>query len=136
VKMVDQANVGGFLQEGGLNLSRLNYGLIVLIPKVNEVVQIKQFRPIYLLNVIYKLFTKVLSIRLMEVAGDMISESQTTFIRGRNILDGVLVLHEVVHELRVKRHCGILLKIYFEKAYVKVNWEFLKEVLIQKEFPG
>jgi hypothetical protein len=38
--MVDYANDVGFLQ-GGLNLSRLNYGLIVLIPKVNEVVQIK-----------------------------------------------------------------------------------------------
>jgi hypothetical protein len=57
----------------------------------------------------------------MEVTGDIISESQTTFIKGKNILEGVLVLHEVVHELRVKKQCGILLKIDIEKAYDKVN---------------
>jgi hypothetical protein len=71
--------------------------------------------------VIYKLFTKVLTIKLMEVTGDIISESQTAFIKGKNILEGVQVLHEVVHELRVKKQCGILLKIDFEKAYDKVN---------------
>jgi hypothetical protein len=43
---------------GRLNLSRLNYGIIVLIPKIREVVNVKQFMPICLLNVFYKLFTK------------------------------------------------------------------------------
>jgi hypothetical protein len=60
---------------GKMNLSRINYGLIVLLPKVKEVVNIKQFRPIYLLNVFYKLFTKVLATRLMEVAQDIVSDT-------------------------------------------------------------
>jgi hypothetical protein len=117
-------------------LKRLNYGTIVLIPKVQEVVTIKQFRQICLLNIFYKMFTKVLASRLMEVVGDIISETQTTFIKGRNILEGVLVLHEVIHELQVKHVSGILLKIDFEKVYDKVNWEFMKEVLVLKGFPG
>jgi hypothetical protein len=62
--------------------------------------------PICLLNVFYKLFTKVLASRLMEVAGDVISEYQTTFIRGRYILEGVVVLHEVVHEIKKKNWRG------------------------------
>jgi hypothetical protein len=104
-----------------LNLSRLNYGIIVLIPKIKEVVNVKQFRPICLLNVFYMFFTKVLTSRLMEVADDIISESQTTFIKGRNILEGVLILHEVIHELGSKKQNGIILKLDFEKAYDKVH---------------
>jgi hypothetical protein len=121
---------------GSLNLSRLNYEIIVLIPKLKEAVTIKQYRPIFLLNVFYKLFTKILAIRLMEVAGDVIRENQTTFIRGRNILEGVLVLHEVVHEMQSKKLSGIILKSDFEKAYDRVHWVFLKEVMILKGFPN
>jgi hypothetical protein len=102
-------------------LKRLNYGTIVLIPKVQEVVTVEPFRPICLLNVFYNLFIKVWASRLMEVADCIISESQTTFIEGRNILEGVLVLHEVIHEFQSKHLSGILLKIDFEKAYDKMN---------------
>jgi hypothetical protein len=73
---------------GQLNLSRINYGIIVLLPKIKEVLNIKQYRPIHLLNVFYKLFTKVLAIRLMEVVNDIISLNQTGFIKGINILEG------------------------------------------------
>jgi hypothetical protein len=66
---------------GVLNLSRINYEMIMLIPKLKEVANIRH-RPIWLLNVFYKLFTKVLASRLMEVAGDVISENQTSFIWG------------------------------------------------------
>jgi hypothetical protein len=120
---------------GGLNLSRVNYGVIILLPKIKEVVNIKQYRPIYLLNVFYKIFTKVLSIRLLEVAAETIRKTQTAFIKGRNILEGVVTLYEVIHELKTKQQEGIILMLDFEKSYGKVNWEFLKEVLVQKGFP-
>jgi hypothetical protein len=106
---------------GKLNLSRLNYEIIVLVPKISEVVNIKQFRPICLLNMFYKFFTKVLASRLMEVVDDIISENQTAFIRGRNILEGAQILHEVIHELSSKKQSGIILKLDFEKAYDKVH---------------
>jgi hypothetical protein len=121
---------------GKLNLSRLNYRVIVLIPKIREVVNVKKFRPICLLNVFYKFFTKILASRLMEVVGDIISENQIAFIKGRNILEGVLILHEVVHELNGKKQSGIILKLDFEKTYDKVHWDFLEDVLILKDFPG
>ena len=91
------------LHQNKLDIARLNYGVLVLIPKIKGANQIKQFRPICLLNVIYKIITKVLTLRLNNVASKVISEAQTTFIPGRFILDGVLIVHEVLHELRVKK---------------------------------
>jgi hypothetical protein len=50
-----------------LELFRLNFGKVILLPKVNEEERIQQFRPIYLLNVSFKIFTKVATIRLWQI---------------------------------------------------------------------
>jgi hypothetical protein len=115
-------------------MSRLNYGLITLIPKLKEANNIKQFRPICLLNVDYKWFTKVLTMRLSKYAQKLISPAQTAFIPGRYILEGIVMLHEVLHHLRVHHRQGIILKLDFEKAYDKVQWSFMIEVLKKKNF--
>jgi hypothetical protein len=73
---------------GELNLSRLNYGIISLIQKTKEGNTIKQYRPICLLGVNYKWFTKVLTGRLAKVAESTISKTQTAFIPGRHIRGG------------------------------------------------
>ena len=41
-------------------------------------------------------------------------------MQGRNIVDGVVALHETVHELHRKKLNGVIFKIDFEKAYDKV----------------
>jgi hypothetical protein len=48
--------------------------------------------------------------------------------------EGVLALHEITHELRVKKLGDLLLKLDFEKAYNRVSWDFLWEVLLRKGF--
>jgi hypothetical protein len=121
--------------DGNLNLSRLNYDLISLIPKMKEANNIKQYRPICLLNVDYNLLTKVLTMRLNPLAEKIVSATQTDFIPWRYILDGVVILREVLHELRVRKQSGVILKLDFEKAYDKVNWNFMIEVLERKRFP-
>jgi hypothetical protein len=55
-------------------------------------------------------------------------------MQGMNILDGVAILHEIVHELHSKKLNGVILKIDFKKAYDKVNWSFLQQTLIMKGF--
>jgi hypothetical protein len=72
--------------------------------------------------------------RLALVANKTIGQSQTAFQKGRNILDGVVILHETLHELQKKKQSGLILKIDFEKAYDKVNWQFLQQVLRMKGF--
>ena len=122
------------LHNDTLDLWRLNYGEIVLIPKLKLPNNIRQFRPICLLNVIYKIITKVLTLRLTEAAARVISKNQTAFIPGRSILDGVVILQEVLHDLKSGKQEGIILKLDFEKAYDRVSWSFLEEVLIKKGF--
>jgi mannosylglycoprotein endo-beta-mannosidase len=124
------------LYRGELNLSRLNYGMISLIPKIKEANNIRQYRPICLLNVDNKWFSKVFTLRLTPWADKLISRNKTAFIPGRYILEGVVILHEILHELRVKKLQGIILKLDFEKAYDKVRWNFMMEVLRKKNFSG
>jgi hypothetical protein len=83
-----------------LDLKRLNYGVITLVPKTREANTFRQYMPIYLLNVDFKIFLKLLAERITPMADKIISESQTAFIKGRNILEGVVILHEVIHELK------------------------------------
>lgn len=122
------------LHAGHLELFRLNFGEITLLPKVNEAERIQQYRPICLLNVSFKIFTKVATIRLNSVAEHVIRPSQTAFMQRRNILDAVVILHETVHELHRKKLNGVVLKIDFEKAYDKVKWPFLQQALRMKGF--
>jgi hypothetical protein len=46
-------------------------------------------------------------------------------IKGRFIVDGVMLLQEILKETKYKKHQGVVLKIDFEKAYDKINWGFL-----------
>jgi hypothetical protein len=109
---------------GTVDIARLNFGIISLIPKVPGAVNIKQFRHIVLINVIFKLVSKAYVMRLSPVAHRVISQSQTAFIKGRFIQDCPLAMHEIIHELKSKRLPVVLLKLDFEKAYDRVNWQF------------
>ena len=121
----DLLELFGALHSGQLEIFRLNFGEIILLPKINEAERIQQYRPICLLNVSFKIFTKAATIRLNSVADHVVRPTQTAFMQGRNILDGVVILHETVHEMHRKKLNGVILKIDFEKAYDKVKWYFL-----------
>jgi hypothetical protein len=88
---------------GQSHIERPSYGIITLIPKIHDVVNVKQFRPICLLNVSFKIVSKLMMDRLTPFADKVIDNCQTTFIKGRYILDGVVILHEVIHEWKRKR---------------------------------
>jgi hypothetical protein len=119
---------------GRVDVARLNFGIISLIPKVKGAERITQFRPIALINVIFKFVAKAYAIRLAPLAHRTVDRSQSAFIKGRCLHEGALALHEIAHELRVGKQEGLLLKLDFEKAYDRVNWDFLQEILLRKGF--
>ena len=59
----------------------------------------------------------------------LISPQQSAFIQGRYILESVVIAHEIVHSLSKSGEPGIILKLDYEKAYDRVNWDFLFEIL-------
>jgi len=113
------------LHSSDLPLFSLNFGVITLLPKTQDASKIQQYKHICLLNVSFKIFTKVATIRINSVAEDLISSTQTAFMRGRNILEGVVILHETIHELHRKNQSEVIFKIDFEKAYEKSAMGFL-----------
>jgi hypothetical protein len=108
--------------------------ILSLIPKVPGADSIKQFRPIALINVIFKFISKAYVIRLSPIAHRTISFAQIAFIKRRQILDGAQALHEILDELHVSHQPAIVLKLDFKKAYDRVNWAFLCSVLTRKGF--
>ena len=86
-----------------LPLYSLNFGVITLLPKTVDAKQIQQYRPICVLNVSFKIFTKVGTNRLNKVARTVVSPSQIAFMPGRNIMERMVILHETIHELHTKK---------------------------------
>uniref|UniRef100_A0A452XZ84 Reverse transcriptase domain-containing protein n=1 Tax=Aegilops tauschii subsp. strangulata TaxID=200361 RepID=A0A452XZ84_AEGTS len=78
-----------WFHDNKLDVQRLNYGIITLLPKVAGANKIQQFRPICLLRCIYKLITKVLTIRLEPYVDVLFSRHQNAFIKKRDIMDGI-----------------------------------------------
>ena len=62
----------GALHARQLELFRLNFGEIILLPKINDAERIQQYRPIYLFKVSFKIFTKTATIRLNSVADHVV----------------------------------------------------------------
>jgi hypothetical protein len=62
----------------------------------------------------------------MSITQKVINPTQTAFLPRRNIMEGVVILHETIHELHWKKQSGVILKIDFEKDYDKVKWSFIK----------
>ncbi|GKV28626.1 hypothetical protein SLEP1_g37648 [Rubroshorea leprosula] len=103
----------------------LNSSFLALVPKKLNAVNLKDYRPISLIGCVYKLLAKVLANRLKSVMSEIVSETQSAFVRGRQLIDSVLVLNEVVDEIKNRKQLAFVFKADFEKAYDCVDWSFL-----------
>ena len=119
---------------GNLNIHRLNFAFLALIPESEGPTCIEKCRPVYLLNVSCKIFSKILANRLSKVVDKIVDKAQNGFLPERSILDGLAIVHEVLHELNKNHVPGILLELDFDSSYANINLDFLKEVLILKGF--
>ena len=130
------STVQAFFHSGSL-LKSFNHTFITLIPKKSFPDNVNQFRPTSLCNVIYKVISKILVNRLKPLMDQLVTPYQNAFIKGRNISDNILMAHEIFGILSKKkgRKYGYgVLKIDMSKAYDRIDWKFLKAVLVAMNF--
>lgn len=115
MRFVSEFHRNGKLSKG------INTIFISLIPKVDSPQKLNDFRPISLVGSLYKILAKLLANRLRGVIDSVISDSQSAFVKNRQILDGILIANEVVDEARKKNKDLMLFKVDFEKTYDSVD---------------
>ena len=115
----------------------LNHTLIVLIPKIQGPETIGNYRPISLCNSVYKIITKVIVARIRPHLDSLISPLQAAFVPGRRGVDNTILVQELIHTMgRAKGRNGYMaIKIDLEKAYDKLEWGFIREMLMRFNFP-
>ena len=107
----------------------MNISKIALLPKSEDRSKVQNFRPISLLITPYKIIAKVFANRMKPLLHNWILPSQTGFVPNKCILDNIFLAFEAIewaHEN--KQHLSMLL-LDFEKAYDRVNWTFLRQVM-------
>lgn len=127
--VINCANGAGFL-EG------MNDAIIILIQKKTIPLTMGNLKPIVLCNVTYKIVSKKLANRMKRVLEGAISTMQSAFNPDRWITDNVLVASELIHYLNRKR-CGrdeCALKLDIAKAYDKMEWPFIEEIMRRMGF--
>ena len=72
------------------------------------------------------MISKVIANRLKTLLPLLILPEQTGYVEGRQILDGIILTHEIIHSLKHNKKAGMLLKIYLSKAFDKLSWNYIK----------
>jgi hypothetical protein len=121
----------------GIMPQDLNQTLIALIPKKKGPETLSHYRPISLCNTVYKIITKLLVLRIKPYLPTLVSPFQTAFVSGRRGSDNLIVAQELVYTLSKKRgkEGFMIVKIDLEKAFDRMEWSFVRRVLIHFGFP-
>ena len=115
----------------------LNSTLISLIPKIPGPKTLSNYRPISLCNMVYQIVSKVIVARLRPLLDQVISTFQIAFVSGRRVTDNAILVQELIHTVsRKKGKVGYMaIKIDLKKAYDKLEWSFIREMLIRIYLP-
>ncbi len=106
-----------------------NASFVCLVPKLENPQSLCDFRPISLVRCLYKIISKLLSLRLKKVMSKIIDSRQSAFLAGRGILDSVLVANEVLEEAKRRKKNCLFFQVDYEKAYDSVRWDFISYML-------
>ena len=110
---------------------------IILLPKIDEPKEPKDFRPLTIGNTVYRLLMKVVATRLQPFMEKIISPNQTAFLKGRNIADNTILVREIMHSFGSSdyKDQSFLLKADVNKAFDTVQWSFVGAAMREVNVP-
>jgi hypothetical protein len=79
--------------------------------------------------VIYKIISEVIALRLKPILLFIISKEQSGYVKGRKIMERVILFHEIIHLLKITRTPGMFLKLDLSKYFDKLRWKYMKSLL-------
>ena len=121
------------LQEGELSTSQ-KQAVISVIDKNKDRTLLKNWRPISLLNVDYKIASKTIAKRITKFLPKLINENQVGYVQNRNITENIRTVIDIMEYLEKEDRPGLIINIDFEKAFDSVEWPFIKLVLKKFNF--
>ena len=109
-------------------------GVITLIHKDKDRTNIANYRPISLLNIDYKLLSKVLATRIKGVINKIVHSDQTGFLEDRFIGEGIRKVQDIIQQIERNEEEGYVLQLDFQKAFDSIEWDFMFDTLKQFNF--
>lgn len=128
MRVVKHSERNGFLDW------RIKSTFISLVPEKEVVEEVKYLRPISLTGCIHKTISKVLAERLKPFLPSITSANQTASVKGKQILDSILVANECLDSRLKSKIPGIICKLDLGKALDNVKWSCIDDVLIAMGF--
>ena len=116
-------------QNGTLSISQ-RQGIIFLIPKKKNTKFLKNWRPVSLLNVDYKIATKTIALRLEKILTNLIHPCQSGYVKGRFIGESIGLIEDTMHFTKEKNIPGVDVFLDFKKAFDSIERDFIHKLLI------
>lgn len=110
-------------------LKDFNASFIAFIPKQEKAMTPDRFKPVALCNVVYKIISKVIANRLKPLLPALVSEEQTSYVEGRQILNNIIQAHEMVHSLKSIKQAGMIIHLDLAKSYDKLSCSYIRAML-------
>ncbi|GBG74042.1 hypothetical protein CBR_g17752 [Chara braunii] len=120
--------------EGGRLTEDMYRGTITLVYKKGDKQNVRNWRPISLLNVAYKILAEALSRRLAKVLPELVCADYGAFMKGRSIAENILVAMGALEVISKEKRQVMVAMLDLEKAYDRVNWSFVLATLEYMNF--
>ncbi|XP_058742105.1 uncharacterized protein LOC131614552 [Vicia villosa] len=113
----------------GTLVKAITTSFLALIPKKKNPQDLIEYRPICLVGSIYKILAKILAARMRGVLDKLVLPNQTAFVPDRSMMDGVLMVNEILDWAKRKKKGCLIIKVDFKKAYDSISWIYLRWIM-------